>query len=225
MVIDLKTQILRVDELKLVEKFYPREMVDWRVVATYNNALKVGAKFPPIVVGKVGRDFVVIDGWHRVKAFKMNKQEFIEAEILDTIDEKELFIEAVKRNIPHGRPFSIQDRVNIHLKLEKMHIDKMTIEKILMMPIANIEKISSGRVAFTSSGKEFVLKQPMSNMAGKTLPDSYEDLSENIQGGNSQVQLIIQFEKLLENNVLDMSNPRVYGKLVKIYGLLKKVIR
>jgi hypothetical protein len=134
-------------------------------------------------------------------------------------------MEAVKRNIPHGKPFSIQERVNIHLKLEKMHIDKLTIEKVLMMPIINIEKISAGRVAYNSSGKQFVLKQPMSNMAGKTLPDSYEELSDGIQGGNSQVQLITQFEKLLENNVLDMSNPRVYGKLVKIYGLLKKVIR
>jgi len=85
-VIKLKTQILKLSELVLDEKFYPRDMVDWRVVATYNNALKVGAKFPPIAVGKVGRDFVVIDVWHRVKAFKMNKQEFNEAEILDIKD-------------------------------------------------------------------------------------------------------------------------------------------
>ena len=64
---------LKIDEIEIDEDIYPR-INKWKkeTVDSYADALKAGAKFPPLEVQKVNKEneiiIIVLDGVHRIKA-------------------------------------------------------------------------------------------------------------------------------------------------------------
>jgi len=109
-------KLIKISDLVLEEKFYPRMKADWLTAHQYAEAMRAGAKFPPIDVCNWKGKWIVVDGWHRVQAHKNIKEDYIQANILDIKNAKDIYLEAVKRNSHHGRQFSVQERVNICLR-------------------------------------------------------------------------------------------------------------
>ena len=84
------TQILRVDEVVWDEDVYPRSHYNWQTALTYSNNMKSGNTFPPIVVARYEGRYIGIDGRHRVEAKRLQKQEHINAEILEGLDKEHM---------------------------------------------------------------------------------------------------------------------------------------
>lgn len=132
---------VKLDEVSLDEDIYPRRNISNKTIDSYVEALKGGAKFPPIEVQKIiaeenGKEIeklICLDGWHRILAYKeYNKQTGSEAKIVEAeanpwrsgvLNKKEfleeLRVESTLRNLIHGDRLSPSDIQHQALKIAR----------------------------------------------------------------------------------------------------------
>jgi len=86
----------QINEIILREDLYPREKINNSKVEEYSEILSV---LPPIIINQ---DDILIDGAHRLFAFKKREQKEIDCEIVETKDDDDLFLKAIELNAKHG---------------------------------------------------------------------------------------------------------------------------
>lgn len=131
----MKTKILKISEVIIDFSIYPREEYSAKTSLRYAKAMKMGEEFPPIVVNEKN---ILIDGRHRLEARKYNKEKFITAEVLSCPDKKSIYVEAVRRNISHGRPFLEREITEITITLKDFQLSKEEISKIVRLPACEL---------------------------------------------------------------------------------------
>jgi len=99
-------------EIEKDEDVYPRQRINHKTIENYLEALKAGAKFPPIEVQRIfeGEEekVVVLDGLHRIEAYKLCDRseidvEYWKDEVLDKAEHLEdLRIRSLQANLNHG---------------------------------------------------------------------------------------------------------------------------
>lgn len=214
-----KLRVLRIDEIEQDPNFYPRERTSWIVSYKYSEALKTGAKFPPITVAEFDGRFVLVDGWHRIEAHKLNKETHIQAEILTGLTPDQIYIEALVRNTKHGQPLTTTEVTKAILKLTELKLPMEEISKIINIPVEKIKPFIVKRVVSVATGKE-VLKKSTYHLTGKpnllTNPYALDRI-----GGTSQEKLIEDIILLIRNKWIDLKNTKVKLKLKELKRLLR----
>lgn len=109
-----------IKDLDKDEDIYPRVHESPKTIEAYADALRAGAKFPPIVVQRILDDgkekTIYLDGVHRAKAYEMAGKEEIEARYWRTkvLDKAKwltrLRLEASRRNSTHGDRLRAEDK-------------------------------------------------------------------------------------------------------------------
>jgi hypothetical protein len=81
------------------------------VIEQYKEAMEMGSEFPPVKLWQKSKDeYWLIDGAHRLIAWKRLGKEFIEAEIVEIENEVEFIRKAIEENAKHGLPLTSEDR-------------------------------------------------------------------------------------------------------------------
>ncbi len=218
----MKTKILPIKSLVMDKEVYPRTMIDWMQVVRYEEAMMSGAVFPPITVTKYKGKWIVIDGFHRVEAKKKLKEKYIEAEILNLKTKKEIYIEAVKRNIGHGRQFSSYERTKIILTLEKWKLSQVQISEIVRIPVEKITPFVAKRITrITETREEIPLKAPLKVLSGTEVEDMPV---QRVFSNQNQIQILDSLICLLENNYIDLTSEIIVEKLRKLQGLIERYV-
>ena len=99
-----KTTSVKIEDVKLIEEYYPRKGVDDNTVKSYRAAID---KLPPVLIAK--NSMVLIDGYHRFTAHQLEGRTEIDA-ILEDIPRKKILVEAAKLNVTHGKQLSIAEK-------------------------------------------------------------------------------------------------------------------
>jgi hypothetical protein len=211
-------KLLRIEQVKLDEETYPRMHVDWVTCARYYNALRSGAVFPPITVAVLDKNYYLVDGMHRLRAFRDNKETHIQCEVLKGLDKKQIFLEAVKRNIGHGRQFSTQEVTNICITLDNWKMSQEAISEIVHIPALEIKPFVAKRMTrLTETFEEIPLKASVKNLAGVPI----EKINQKSLTGNTQVNLIDSLITLIREGWIDKDNEIVIRKLNRLARLLE----
>ena len=92
-----------IDAIVFDKELYPRFEADNNTVNQYRSSLD---QLPPIVITK---DMILIDGYHRLLAHRLEGRTEIEAEIMD-IPREQVLIESVRRNSKHGLQLSLKEK-------------------------------------------------------------------------------------------------------------------
>ncbi len=80
--------------------------------------MREGAKFPKIVLCTLERvPNVLLDGRHRLEAYKENNDERVEFEYAGAFTKQEGLVQAINRNIKHGIPFTEDERLKAYKRL------------------------------------------------------------------------------------------------------------
>ena len=212
---------LPLDAIHIEPTLYPRSMVDWRTTYNYYLALRSGAKFPLIVLTKLNGRYVLVDGVHRYKAISMLQKfskvtEPIQAEMIACKNLDEAYLEAVKRNIKHGKPLSLYEKIEIRNRLFKIRWREKDIAKLLQMPTTKLEKLVEQRVI--QKGNELVtLKAPLKHL-GSTTDVSKE--SQKMFAAMSQLSLVNQVVEIVQQGWLAYDNK----ELLKALKILKETL-
>ncbi len=221
----VKQKLLNLKSIKTDPELYPRNQVSYIPMIRYASAMTTGAIFPPITVTKEGRKYMLIDGAHRIAAAKLNKETHIQAEILENLSKKEIFIESIKRNNAHGLQFSAQEQAKAILKLRNLKVTKEEISELVRIPLERIEPFLAKRMMRivgsrgADKGVE-VLKKELKHLAGT---DSME-IDQNEFIGASQVRMINDLINLIQNDLIDWDNKLVARKMKKLTKLLNESV-
>lgn len=143
---NLKT--LPIDEVVEDYRLYPRAEVDGATVEQFREALRTGAKFPPIRV--CSKSFRVIDGFHRKTAYEREGATHVFCALEEVADDIDLFRRAAAANASHGRRYSVDDYATAVRLAKRLGLTREQISSDLFLPLDRIEKlerISAGRGA------------------------------------------------------------------------------
>lgn len=215
----MKMKIIKIGKLAFDPEIYPRMEVQWLTAYQYAQAMRVGDEFPPITVGSFEGKLYVIDGWHRIEAKKLLKQEHIQAVIKSYKDKKEMFLDAIKSNIQHGRQLSTHEKVRLVHKLQEMAFELNQISQIVKIPLDKIE-LFQARVIIGSNGKPIYLKSSVV----RTQADVKDMLSvdQTSLSTRTSLQLLQQLVELIRSNVLSFSDEKAKALGVELLGLLRE---
>lgn len=79
------------------------------------------ASWPPIVIAKINDRTTLLDGFHRVEAASRLGLTHIEASLIETASDVDLFQIAFELNAKHGKPLDLRDRKSYARRLASMH--------------------------------------------------------------------------------------------------------
>lgn len=212
-------RLVKIKEIKFEQKFYPRFKYNWQVAYDYSQSMKAGANFPPITIALYKKKYYLIDGKHRIEAFKICKEEYIQAEILKNLSANEIYIEAIKKNINHGYAFSPKEKRDIVLRLQDMRYDAVAISDLVRIPVGKLNPFVADRLVRDISG-EVVVKSPLKHLAGGSF-DFDVGNTQNIFNAKSQLHLLGQIINILDNGLMDLEDP----KTLKLWKELRKKMR
>ena len=217
-----ETKLLSIKEIKLDKATYPRTHIDWVTRARYLKAMNNGDKFPMVTVAKLGRTYYLVDGAHRLECYRALKTKHTQVEILKGFKNKqEVFIEAVKRNISHGRQFSTQEVTQICITLKDWNLSYKMISEIVRMPAKEISPFVARRMTrITETQTDIALKSQLKNWAGIELSETPNQAGFH---GTSQINLLNTVIILLKDDLIDSKDKQVMAKLKSIYKLLVPV--
>jgi len=210
--------IQNIDVAKIVlnKDLYPRHDMNWAVKCRYYNALQAGAKFPPICVAELDNKFVLVDGLHRLTAFKESKIATISCEVLKGLDEKGIYIEAVKRNVSQGQAFSTYDTTKVILDLQKWQLSLEVISELISIPVDKIMPFVMTRTThITDTGEEIALKSPLKNLA--TIPLTSNPNDKMSGASRTQLAMIEGVIYLIKNDWVDYSSEHIKKKMNELW--------
>ncbi len=219
----METKIIQIEKAICDKEMYPRNLVDWVTSYRYAKAMQSGSKFPPITVASSWGKFLVVDGFHRLDGYKINKETHIEIEVLRGLNKKQIFIESVKRNIGHGRQFNSQERTRIILTLEKWKMSQEVISEIIRIPTDDLQPFVAKRITrITETQEEIPLKSIIRNLSKGSVDEEPE---QDYFANRDQLQVLNTLIILLKNKYIDTDSKIIMEKLNEINKLLEDYIK
>jgi hypothetical protein len=208
-------------ELILDFGLYPRNDLDPVNIRGLVEALESEIEIPPIVIDRKSKR--VVDGFHRVRAYLQFGGDEVEIPVVEKNykDDAAMFLDAMRYNASHGAKLDTADRVHCTIIAERLHIPAESVAGALHISVDKVGELS-GRIA-TCGGQPIALTRTLSHMAGKRLTKAQREANERSSGMNPQFY-VNQVIDLLENDLLDRSNPKLMDRLAVLGKLLRKVL-
>lgn len=218
----MNEKIVKISDVKVNENLYPRSSLDRVTIGRYMNNLRAGAVFPPITIANLNGIYWLVDGRHRLESNRAIKNEHIQAEIINVANEKELYVESVKRNMTHGKQFTTFDVTKIIIRLEEFNLSKIEISQMVGIAVDKLEPFTASRMTriIGTEGTEMtVLKKPLTFLSENQQEISIDNIEfQKSLSGQDQEQMISSIINLIKNDLL---NPEVESRLKTLYRLLK----
>jgi len=214
---------LPLDKIEMKMDLYPRAVRDWQTTYRYTQVLLTGGNFPPICVNEVKGKYILVDGFHRFTAHKKTKKRVIEAEILKDLDNKEMFVEAIRRNTVHGLPLSPYDLAKAIERLKNYKITKITISKITHVPVEKLEKFVSKRMTKLYTGEKMFLRKPLQHLSETSGLDLNPMELDTISIGEEQNRELINIINMLKTKTLNIDSKKTRALLEELYEILKDI--
>lgn len=160
---------LKLSELVLDERFYPRAGVDHVWAHKLAERLQAGAPLPPLIVCRATR--ALLDGWHRARAYESvyGKDAVVPVEYVECESDAERFRLALAYNAAHGRPYSTVDEAHATVRGEQLGLTRAAIAGILGVRREYLDQIVDRRIAYDRSGAPVVLGRSWDFYAKRTL--------------------------------------------------------
>lgn len=105
-----ETKTLFIKDLKLDQEFQARSRINLQVVKDYENSISAGATMPPIEVVQTANEFILVDGFHRLLAYRNLGRDRVVA-VVNAGDHGTALRHAVSANQTHGLQRSRDDKV------------------------------------------------------------------------------------------------------------------
>jgi len=180
--------------------------------------MRAGSVFPPVLVGLFEKKHYVVDGWHRIEAAKLLKEEYVQTMVKRFRNFKDMFAEAVKLNSTHGRPLSVQEKIRVIDRLEELEFSREEISQIVKVPVDKIDRLKV-RAVTRSDGSSIYLKSVVARAIASS-GGSAETVNQDSFSVRNVPSLLIQLIELLEANIYPFEDEAVKELSVKLYGLL-----
>lgn len=213
---------VKTSDIKFDVSLYPRAGHDWRTSYDYAQSMKSGAVFPPVILAKYNNQLILVDGKHRLEAYKTLKIDTVKAEVYIGWSKKKIFEEAIRYNISHGRVLSPYEKRMLALKLRQFGYNDAQVSELIQVPLDKVESFVAQRLVNAITGDvecEAIIKGPLKHLAGQTVSEGVIE-SQKMYYSRNQVTLLEHLIRIIESNELDSADPKVSGLIDRLKELL-----
>ena len=227
--------LIDIDKIVVDADLYPRENWNWQTSYGYSQAMLAGAKFPPIVVAMNNGKYYLVDGRHRIEAYKILKRQKIEAEVVVGWSRHKIFEEAIKRNVSHGKALTVHEKRVAALKLRNWSYPPNQISELIQVPLDKLDNFVAQRLVNAITGEviaegghktlpditPMIVKSGIKNATtqGSMSVKQLEDTQQSVYAG-SQQSLLRQLITIIKAGLLDLENKEVKHLVKKLKALL-----
>jgi hypothetical protein len=210
-------------ELMIDFNLYPRHAIDSTHVNDLLNALKAGAKLPPVVINQ--QDKRVVDGFHRLAMYKKaaGANAEVPCEARRYRNDAEMFLDAVRMNAAHGRKLAPYDRARIVILADELKIDEEQIAAAMHVQQSSVAHIREARIATNETGEPTELKATTEHLAGHALSDRQIGGVKRA-GGMSVIFYVNQILNAIESGILNESDAGLMKRLGELHAALGRVL-
>jgi hypothetical protein len=217
-------KMVKVKDVVTDKECYPRDGWNHFTAYSYSQAMRAGAKFPPIVVALNRGRYILVDGKHRLEAKKILKQNSIEAEVVIGWSKRQIYEEAVRRNVTHGKALSIHERRQVGLRLRNWQYPPNKISELIQVPMDKLTTFIEQRLTNAITGDviaqtnatrkksadydgmiagQVILKSGIRNAESFSMTkEEIDEVQQGLYAGN-QKSLIQQLIKIIKHSLLD----------------------
>ena len=212
---------VKIADIVFDEKLYPRVGTNWVTVASYTDAMRTGAKFPPIEVVKLpDGKWACPDGWHRIGAAKAAGFDTIEAEVSKAKTPAEQFLRAVETNLRHGRGLAPYEKAMIAQRLSSAEF-KWSSSKIagfLHMTKDSLSRMIKKRSVLDGNGFGFgkMHKAPLEHLVATGEVSAQAESAETSLASESQIRVFTQALACMEGGIVDFEDANVCEVILQI---------
>jgi hypothetical protein len=221
----MTTTTIKLSELVFNFEFYPRAKVDSYHVAHLTEAYRSGAELPALIVDKESKN--IVDGFHRGYALeRLHGKDAIAKVILKSYpDRAAMFLDAMVYNGGHGRNLSTFDRAHCVILAERYGIEPEQIAASLAITIQSVGELRQNRVGRLKGkgGVATPLKRTLRHMVDQPMTEGQVEAQTKL-GGMEQLFYVNQIIVLIENDLLDVDNPKLMLGLEHLAELLQQIL-
>lgn len=215
----MKQELVKISGLVFDEKLYPRTKIAWMTAYTYAQAMRAGREFPPINVGNLKEKQYVVDGWHRVEARKMLKEDYVQANVKGYASRRDLFADSVRFNNAHGKPLNVQEKTRIVDLLKGMKFELKEISELTMIPLDKMT-LFDNRVLTLPNGSKIYLK----SMSARSV-ESPEEVNQSSFTVRNVEALLKQTIEVFGHMAIPLEDQKVKELAVHLYEVLGSVLQ
>jgi hypothetical protein len=219
-------QEVNIADIVVDDALYPRVQFAWQTAYGYSEAMKTGVVFPPIALGKYRKKLYLVDGLHRLNAFKKLKRLTVSATIKSYGNREDMFVDAVRFNSNFGKPLTFEDKAKIYGTLKSYSIGDSEIEKLIHVPVDKFNTLAS-RQQSISNGKFATLPTVIAKAVENeqiSEVDAYKIVNSTPRKdlmSKSALTALTSVIVLFENNLVPLNNSKVDDACVKLNQLLQ----
>lgn len=215
-----------VDITKIVmdQSLYARYKGGRAVASQYAEQMDAGAEFPPLIVDQRMR---LIDGWHRLQAWKNRGMKKVPVELVRVKDDADFFKRALTANAAHGERYTHIDYAHMVLRGRELGIPETKIAELVHVTPGFLDVIVRDWFGYNGSGQAIALKSTIKHMRGQTLTSDQIVANGKLSGMRPDFYMN-QVMLLLDNNLLDPENAKYGERLneleesIRLYRLAQK---
>jgi len=215
----MKTTEVPIGLIIVDETLYPRHKISGGNVARLQEALRAGAKLPPVVLDAVTKK--VVDGWHRIEAVRRlyGEEAKITAELRSYASQQEMFIDAVALNDSQGLKLTGWDRVRSIMRLMELGAEEAKIRATLNITEEKLRKLMQ-RIANGPDGEKVALKGSMKGFGGTKLTPEQTRFNAGPAPGLNITAMLAQIVRALEAEAVDAEDPKIaelFGRIIELW--------
>ncbi len=230
----MRTSILKIEDIIVEDKLYPRVKSNESIINSYIKDMKNGNIFPPLYVGLFKGKYYLIDGRHRLEAYKsrLPKEEwFVNCEIKSNFtDFDDMFLASFRANMAHGSRLNKNDKIKVANILGEMKYDVGDISKLTGITLKKVESSIKGKIQHVlikdkiRSGvlPEIVREKINSEEPVKVIGDKEIKKIEEANKDEFQLFQLNEIYGYIKKEDFDLDHKGIEAWLKKIKGLLHK---
>ncbi len=209
-------------DLILDYDLYPRTQINGMHVKDLCDALEAGAELPPVIADKKTKR--VVDGFHRVTAFKREGRESIPVVWKTYKSDAEILLDSIRYNSIHGQKFSHYEIVRVFGKARSLGVDPEMVANAAHITVSRLNQLLELKTASNEKGNLVPIKRTLSSWRGKRI--GKKQVEGNIfAGGQHALFYINQVINILENDLADFKDEKFIQAILKLKELIKVKIR
>lgn len=210
---------VRLSSLVLDFTIYPRQKLNDYNAGAITDAIRAGAKLPPVIVER--GSLRVVDGFHRVTAYRRvhNGSGSIEVEERSYKDDGALFLDAARLNAEHGQRLTHIDYARCMDRGAELGLSVSQLASVLHLTVERVGELTRERHASAPNGTPMLIKRSIRHKAGEVLTAPQVEANGRLSGmhcTHHARQLII----LLEADLIDGSNEVLHKLLHDLHASL-----
>lgn len=161
-----KLEKMRVGDLVTVPNLYPRRKLNDYNISGLADALRAGAKLPPIVIDQDDR---IVDGYHRHLAYLrvFGPDYFVEVERRHYDSDLGMFLDAAALNATHGERLTRSDEIHVVNVAKSLGADDFQLAVALTTDEDHVKRLQMRVVISKDTGERIPSKIVSRHLEGK----------------------------------------------------------